>query len=127
MIRSTRMTLAFALSFAALAVVAADRTVFRDDFSDSGSGWIDTQVADHNAKGIALYNNDGGYQMTPVDDATYGIVPAPKQAGGADVQVEAGLFLYTGVGKAPAAWSAATATTTTSTPSWSRAGTVTPS
>jgi hypothetical protein len=99
MIRSTRMTLAFALSFAALAVVAADRTVFRDDFSDSGSGWIDTQVADHNAKGIALYNNDGGYQMTPVDDATYGIVPAPKQAGGADVQVEAGLFLYTGVGQ----------------------------
>jgi len=93
------MTLAFALSFAALAVVAADRTVFRDDFSDSGSGWIDTQVADHNAKGIALYNNDGGYQMTPVDDATYGIVPAPKQAGGADVQVEAGLFLYTGVGQ----------------------------
>ncbi len=99
MIRWTRMTLAFALTFAALAVVAVDRTVFRDDFSDSGSGWIDTQVADHNAKGIALYNNDGGYQMTPVDDATYGIVPAPKQAGGADVQVEAGLFLYTGVGQ----------------------------
>lgn len=99
MIRSSRITLAFALTFAALAVVAADSTVFRDDFSDSGSGWIDTQVADLDAKGIALYNNDGGYQMTPVDDATYGIVPAPKQAKGADVQVEAGLFLYTGVGQ----------------------------
>lgn len=84
---------------ATTAAVAADSTVFRDDFSNSGSGWIDTQVADHNAKGIALYNNDGGYQMTPVDDATYGIVPAPKQAPGADVQVEAGLFLYTGVGQ----------------------------
>jgi hypothetical protein len=97
--RLSRLVPAVALCLAAGFANAADRTVFRDDFSDSGSGWIDTQVADHKAKGIALYNNDGGYQMTPVDDATYGIVPAPKQAPGADVQVEASLFLYTGVGQ----------------------------
>ena len=86
--RLSRLVPAVALSLAAGFANAADRTVFRDDFSDSGSGWIDTQVADHKAKGIALYNNDGGYQMTPVDDATYGIVPAPRQAPGADVQVD---------------------------------------
>lgn len=97
--RLSRLVPALVLSLAASLAAAADRTVFQDDFSDNGSGWIDTQVADHRAKGIALYNGDGGYQMTPVDDATYGIVPAPKQAPGGDVQVEAGLFLYTGVGQ----------------------------
>lgn len=90
---------ALVLSLAAGLAAAADRTVFRDDFSDDGSGWVNTQVADHNAKGIALYDGAGGYQMTPVDDATYGIMPAPRQAKGADVRVEANLFLYTGVGQ----------------------------
>ena len=37
--------------------------------------------------------------MTPIDDATYGIMPAPRQAKGADVRVEANLFLYTSVGQ----------------------------
>lgn len=97
--RLSRLVPAVALCLSAGVALAADRTVFRDDYSDSGSGWIDTQVADHQAKGIALYNGSGGYQMTPVDDATYGIVPAPKQAEGGDIQVEAGLFLYTGVGQ----------------------------
>ena len=93
---------ALALVTLTTAVAAKDTSVFRDDFSDNGSGWIDTQVADHLAKGIALYNGEGGYQMTPIDDATFGIVPAPKQAKGADVQVETGLFLYTGVGQGTA-------------------------
>jgi hypothetical protein len=60
---------------------------------------VDTQVADHTAKGIALYDGSGGYQMTPVDDATYGIMVAPRQASGGDVRIDAALFLYTGVGQ----------------------------
>lgn len=94
-----RPCLALTALFAAPFVLAAERAVFEDDFSNSGSGWPDTQIADHNAKGISLYNGDGGYQMTPVDDATFGIVPAPKQADVPDVALEAGLFLYTGVGQ----------------------------
>lgn len=99
--RKTRIAHVIALvcAMAAVPALAADKKVFSDDFSDDSSGWINTQVADHKAKGIALYDGSGGYQMTPVDDATYGIVPAPKQAGGGDVRVEANLFLYTGVGQ----------------------------
>ena len=84
---------------AAAPVLAVEKLVMQDDFSNDGSGLVNTQVADHNAKGIALYDGSGGYQMTPVDDATYGVMPAPRQAKGADVRVEANLFLYTGVGQ----------------------------
>jgi hypothetical protein len=83
----------------ALPAAAAEQRVFRDDFSDRASGWVDTQVADHRAKGIALYDGTGGYQMTPVDDATYGVMLAPRQASGPDVRIDAALFLYTGVGQ----------------------------
>ncbi len=75
---------------------------FSDDFSDPSSGWVNTQVADHKANGIALYDSSGGYQMTPLDDATYGIVRAPKQVDGAAVRVAANVFLYTGVGQGTA-------------------------
>ena len=98
MIPVSRLAAALLFSVAALPAVAGERPVFNDDFSNSRSGWVDTQVADHNARGIALYDGSGGYQMTPLDDASYGIIPAPKQAG-ADVRLEAGLFLTTGVGQ----------------------------
>ncbi len=75
---------------------------FSDDFSDPASGWVNTQVVDHKANGIALYDSSGGYQMTPLDDATYGIVRAPKQVDGTDVRVAANVFLYTGVGQGTA-------------------------
>ncbi|MBL8300562.1 MAG: hypothetical protein JNN30_19665 [Rhodanobacteraceae bacterium] len=78
--------------------VASAGEVFEDDFSDDQSGWPNTQVADHNAIGIALYNGSGEYQMTPLDDATYGVLPAPRQAKGGDVTVNAKVFLTTGVG-----------------------------
>ena len=91
--------LAVASLMCATSQAYAGSTVFEDDFSDSGSGWPDTQIADHNAKGMMLYDGSGGYQMTPLDDATYGIVPAPRQAPGPDSAIEANLFLYTGVGK----------------------------
>ena len=96
--RTALVTLVTAL-MAAAPVLASEKLVLQDDFSDEGSGWANTQVADHNAKGIALYDGSGGYQMTPVDDATYGVMRAPRQAKSADVRVEANLFLYTGVGQ----------------------------
>lgn len=101
MTRANRLlpTLLLALS---LPAAAAERPVFADDFSSEASGWTNTQVADHKARGIALYNGSGGYQMTPVADDTFGIMPAPKQAATGDVRVEAALFLYTGVGNGTA-------------------------
>jgi hypothetical protein len=101
MTRATRLLPALLLALA-LPAAAAETRVFADDFSDDGSGWTNTQVADHNAKGIALYDGTGGYQMTPVDDATFGVVLAPRQASGPDVRVDAALFLYTGVGQGTA-------------------------
>lgn len=80
----------------------AESTVFEDDFSDTGSGWMHTPIADHKAKGISLYDETGGYQMTPLDDSTYGVSLSPKQAEAGDVRIEAPVFLYTGVGKGTA-------------------------
>lgn len=40
--------------------------------------------------------------MTPLDDATYGILPAPRQAKSGDVEIETAVFLYTGVGRGTA-------------------------
>jgi hypothetical protein len=101
MTRATRLAAPLLLAIA-LPAAAAERPVFADDFSSDASGWANTQVADHNARGIALYNGSGGYQMTPVNDDTFGIMPAPKQAGSGDVRVEAALLLYTGVGNGTA-------------------------
>lgn len=89
-----------AMTLSPLAMAGA--VVFEDDFSNDQSGWPNTQQADHKALGIALYDGTGGYQMTPLDDATYGILPAPRQAKGADVEIETAVFLYTGVGKGTA-------------------------
>ena len=98
MTRATALLPAFLLALA-LPAAAAEQRVFSDDFSNPRSGWVDTQVAHHKAKGFALYNGSGGYQMTPVDDATYGVMVAPRQAAGSDVRIDAALFLYTGVGQ----------------------------
>lgn len=83
-------------------VAMAGITVFEDDFSNDQSGWPNTQIAEHDALGISLYDGSGGYQMTPLDDATYGILPAPRQAKSGDVEIETAVFLYTGVGKGTA-------------------------
>ena len=98
MTRATRLLPALLLALA-LPAAAAERPVFSDDFSSAASGWVDTHVADHDARGIALYNGSGGYQMTPVQDGTFGIMPAPKQAASGDVRIETALFLSTGVGR----------------------------
>lgn len=98
--RVTPLVLFAALTTSPLAL--ASSLVFEDDFSDDQSGWPNTQVADHNAIGMSLYDGSGGYQMTPLDDATYGILPSPRQAKSGDVEIEASVFLYTGVGKGTA-------------------------
>ena len=98
---TSRICLALGATIASLvpAPGAAAGGSFSDDFSDPSSGWANTQAADHKATGIALYDGAGGYQMTPLDDTTYGVIRAPKQAPGGDVRVSASVFLYTGVGK----------------------------
>lgn len=85
-----------------LPLAHAGTTVFQDDFANDRSGWPNTQVADHQAKGIMLYDGSGGYQMTPLDDQTFGIVPAPRQADSGDVAIGTNVFLYTGVGQGTA-------------------------
>ena len=99
----TRAALLSALLLAlALPATAAERPVFADDFSDAASGWVDTQVAGHTAQGIALYDGSGGYQLTPLDDDTFGVIPSPRQAAGGDVRIDAAVFLTTGVGQGTA-------------------------
>lgn len=102
--KTSRASVALSVAIAAAVVpaIAFAASVFSDDFSDSSSGWVDTQVADHKAIGIALYDGSGGYQMTPLDDTTYGVIRAPKQAKGADVRIDAKLFLATTVGRGTA-------------------------
>jgi hypothetical protein len=99
--RATRLSTALLLALA-LPALAAERAVFTDDFSSDATGWVNTQVADHNAQGLALYDGTGGYQLTPLDDDTFGVIPAPRQAAGPDVRIDAALFLTTGVGQGTA-------------------------
>jgi hypothetical protein len=101
MIRATRLLPALLLALA-LPAAATDRAVFSDDFSTDTSGWVNTQSADYEARGIALYDGSGGYQLTPVQDGTFGIIPAPRQSAGGDVRIDAALFLTTGIGRGTA-------------------------
>ncbi len=91
-----RLVIALAL-FAALPVHAGS-VVMKDDFSDRGSGWPH-QIASHDSdRGFNVYTDGGQYQITPVKDDTYGLVPAPRQAGSGNVRIESDLFLYAGIG-----------------------------
>lgn len=91
-----------ALSLAGAAPACADgagRLVLRDDFSDASSGWLDRAATRDSDQGFAVYTDSGQYQMTPVQDDTYGVVSAPRQAESPDVEVAADLFLYAGIGR----------------------------
>ena len=72
--------------------------MLRDDFSDVSSGWVDRAASRDSDQGFAVYTDSGQYQMTPVQDDTYGVVSAPRQAG-PDIEVAADLFLYAGIGR----------------------------
>lgn len=95
---TARLTLSLCAALASAGLMAAEAQVLRDDFSDLNSGWDHFQADTLEHKGFSVYNETGGYQMTPVDDNSYGVSLAPKQAGGADVRVAGEIFLYTGVG-----------------------------
>jgi hypothetical protein len=71
---------------------------FRDDFSNSSSGWAHAAATSDQHRGFAVYTDSAQYQMTPVQDDTFGFAPAPQQLGG-EVSVNADLFLYAGVGR----------------------------
>lgn len=77
---------------------AAGGLVLRDDFSRPTSGWADNAGHADRARGFSTYTGTGKFQMTPTDDATVGVVLAPRQAATGDVRVEADLFMYAGVG-----------------------------
>lgn len=69
-----------------------------EDFSDSNSGWAHAAATSDQHRGFAVYTASAQYQMTPVQNDTFGFAPAPRQLGG-EVSVNADLFLYAGVGR----------------------------
>ena len=72
--------------------------ILRDDFSDPNSGWPNMAATRSQDLGFAVYQHGGGYQLTPVQDNVFGFIAAPRQAKGGNVQIDANLFLYAGVG-----------------------------
>ena len=89
--------LAITLAFAASASTAA-QTQMQDDFSDPASGWPNAAATRDSDAGFSVYTDSGKYQLTPVKDNTFGLVPAPRQAKGDNVRIETDLFLYAGLG-----------------------------
>lgn len=96
---SRPLSLATLLLLLSQSAAASERTVLRDDFSDAASGWMNRAATRASDAGFAVYTDTGQYQMTPVQDETYGLVSAPRQARSGNVAVAADLFLYAGVGK----------------------------
>lgn len=90
---------ALALALAAsVAAPAAAQTLMQDDFSDAASGWPNAAATRDSDAGFSVYTDSGKYQLTPVKDNTFGLVPAPRQASGDNVRIETDLFLYAGLG-----------------------------
>jgi len=76
----------------------ARASTFRDDFSHAGTGWPNAAATRDQHRGFAVYTDSGQYQMTPVQDHTFGFAASPLQQGG-EVSVGADLFLYAGIGR----------------------------
>ena len=93
-----RLVLATALLASAATTSAADTQVLEDDFSNSVSGWPNVAATRDSDAGFSVYTDSGQYQLTPVKDDTFGLVPAPRQASGDNVRVETDMFLYAGIG-----------------------------
>ncbi len=86
-----------ALAFAATTHASAQTLLVQDDFSNPASGWQHQDTASPEEGGFGAYAG-GQYQMTPLQDGSYGLIPAPRQPAGGDVRMEADLFLYASVG-----------------------------
>ena len=89
--------LASALVLVAATPVSA-QTVLRDDFSNRASGWPHAEATRDSDGGFSIYTDSGQYQLTPVKDNTFGLVPAPRQARGDNVRIETDMFMYAGLG-----------------------------
>lgn len=97
--RAVPVSALIALVLAVAAPAARAGVLFRDDFSDRGSGWIDNSETAADARGLTLYTPSGAYQMTPLAADALGFAPSPVQAPGADVRFAADVFLYAGSGR----------------------------
>jgi hypothetical protein len=86
-----------ALCLSAATTAQSARTVLHDSFDNPASGWPDNSERAYLDLGLGMYTG-GKYQMTPISDHTYGIMPAPKQAQGADVRLRSTYFMYAGLG-----------------------------
>lgn len=93
--------LALAVLAASTATAAPSRSVFRDDFSDTGSGWSDNREAVQrgHSRGLGIYDESGHFQMTPLEDNTIGLLPAPRQADTGNVRLRSTLFLLVSDGQ----------------------------
>lgn len=89
---------ALVLACALVAPATQAGVVLRDDFSNPATGWPNHAATRDSDLGFAVYTDTGKYQLTPVHDEVFGFMPAPRQATGGDVRIEADMFLYAGIG-----------------------------
>lgn len=87
--------LATILLAASITANAQSRSVFRDDFSDTRSGWSDNREAVQRgqSRGLGIYDESGHFQMTPLENDTIGLLPAPRQADTGNVRLRSTLFV----------------------------------
>ena len=72
-------------------------SLLSDDFSSNRNGWPNFAASSSRDLGFAVIEN-GKYQLTPVQDRAYGVVPAPKQASDGNVRMTSTFFMYAGLG-----------------------------
>lgn len=80
---------------------SAQANSFSDDFSNPQSGWPHAAASSDLHRGFSVYTDSAQYQMTPVQDDTFGFANAPQQLG-SEVALGVDLFLYAGIGRGAA-------------------------
>ena len=75
--------------------------VFRDDFSSTKSGWADNReaVALGKSRGLGIYDDNGHFQLTPLESNIMGLMPSPRQAEGGDVSLRSTMYLFVSTGR----------------------------
>lgn len=97
--RASRLLPCLAAAIALAAPAHAGEVVMRDDFSSRAGGWHDNhEAAGSGASVIGFYTDDGKYQMMPLEDGMFGILPVPRQPKSGAIRMQAEIFLYAGVG-----------------------------
>lgn len=87
--------LATTLLATSVAAGAQSGSVFGDDFSDTGSGCSDNREAVQRgqSRGLGIYDESGHFQMTPLENDTIGLLPAPRQADSGNVRLRSTLVV----------------------------------